>query len=98
MNFATYSLILLFAWPFKDMAAGVEEGLDTRMVIKKYEGSKTAKDVIRETLTYTGVDVPVVDPMEKRMREKYAAEPRPLTSNEFAASMDRLARDRPASH
>lgn len=82
---------------FQDMAAGVEEGLDTRAVIKKYEGSKTAKDVIREQLSYTGLHVPHDDPMETRLRQKYAAErvePLVLSDREFSVSMDRLEHDR----
>lgn len=80
------------------MAAGVEEGMDPRSVINKYEGSKSARDVIREQLAYTGAEVPSDDPLERRMREKYAKEsmePIVLSDAEFTASMERLAHDRP---
>jgi len=81
-----------------DMAAGVEEGIDTRTVIQKYEGSSTAKDVIREQLSVTGLDVPTDDPLERRLREKYSREqmePIVLTDAEFASSLERLGDDRP---
>lgn len=79
------------------MAAGIEEGLDSRTVIKKYEGSQTAKDVIREQLSYTGISVPTDDPLENRLRQKYAShdvQPVILSDREFSASMDRLEHDR----
>lgn len=79
------------------MAAGIEEGLDARSVIKKYEGSKSAKDVIREQLSYSGVQVPTDDPLEARLRQKYAAErvePLVLSDKEFGVSMDRLEQER----
>jgi hypothetical protein len=79
--------------PISDMAAGIEEGLDTRLVISKYEGNSTAKDVIREQLSYTGADIPTDDPLTLRLKHKYAkegAESVVLTDDDWVASMERL--------
>lgn len=79
------------------MAAGIEEGLDTRNVISKYEGNSSAKDVIREHLAYTGIDVPKDNPLEERLRAKYAREKeeiRELTEEEFSSSVHRVLDDR----
>lgn len=81
----------------KYMAAGIEEGLDTRNVISKYEGNSSAKDVIREHLAYTGIDVPKDNPLEERLRAKYAREKeeiRELTEEEFSSSVHRVLDDR----
>lgn len=86
------------------MAAGIEEGLDTRNVISKYEGNNSAKDVIREHLAYTGVEVPKDNPLEERLRAKYARERqevRQLSDEEYSSSVHRVLDDRaihPTSH
>lgn len=80
-----------------DMAAGVEEGIDPRQVIRKYEGNSSAKDIIREYVSYTGQDVPMDNPLEDRLREKYAKEdyePVVLTDEEWGNTMERLANNR----
>jgi hypothetical protein len=77
----------------KYMAAGVEEGFDTRSVISKYEGNSSAKDVIREQIALSGLEVPKDDPLERRLREKYGRDQEQeqvLTDSEFSASMDRV--------
>lgn len=81
-----------------DMAAGIEEGIDTRTVIKKVEGSKSARDVIREQVSYSGIEIPPDSALERRLKEKYGSveytEAIPLTEQEYEEAMAKITNER----